>query len=184
MLRSGLIAALALLLLPASAAAATPASVTLTACVPNERRASFEARMEQVPGAERMKLRFWLEGRKPGRVWKRVPAPELRPPGETFRINAMSTYNVFEAAVHEGAGRVVLEVPAGGCRELFESVDVDALGVDPKDVGPGRGLDRVAADRTANPTDGRLQLLRPGARRIVAPHRGDQPLACDRVAGV
>src|SRR4026207_835133 len=26
-----------------------------------------------------------------------IPAPELRPPGETFRINTMSTYNVFEA---------------------------------------------------------------------------------------
>ena len=77
MVRSGLIAALALILLPASAAAAGPASVTLTACVPNERRASFEARMEQVPGAERMKLRYWLEGRRRGRVWRRVPAPEL-----------------------------------------------------------------------------------------------------------
>jgi hypothetical protein len=77
MLRTGLIAALALMLLPASAAAAAPASVSLTACVPNERKASFEARMEQIPGAERMKLRFWLEGRKPGRAWRRVPAPEL-----------------------------------------------------------------------------------------------------------
>jgi nucleoside-diphosphate-sugar epimerase len=36
-----------------------------------------------------------------------IPAPELRPPGETFRINAMSTYNVFGAAVHEGVARVV-----------------------------------------------------------------------------
>jgi nucleoside-diphosphate-sugar epimerase len=36
-----------------------------------------------------------------------VPAPELRPPGETFRINALSTYNVFEAAVQVGAGRVI-----------------------------------------------------------------------------
>jgi hypothetical protein len=77
MLRSGLIAALALMFVPASAAAAAPASVTLTGCVPNERRASFEARMEQIPGAERMKLRFSLEGRRPGRAWKRVPAPEL-----------------------------------------------------------------------------------------------------------
>jgi nucleoside-diphosphate-sugar epimerase len=36
-----------------------------------------------------------------------IPAPELRPPGETFRINTMSTYNVFEAAVHERVRRVV-----------------------------------------------------------------------------
>ncbi|MFL5688552.1 MAG: NAD-dependent epimerase/dehydratase family protein, partial [Chloroflexota bacterium] len=28
-----------------------------------------------------------------------IPAPQLRPDGETFRINALSTYNVFAAAV-------------------------------------------------------------------------------------
>jgi hypothetical protein len=75
--RSALIAALVmLLLLPASAGAATSA-VTLTACTPNERTASFEARMERVPGAERMRLRWSLEARKPGRAWRRVAAPEL-----------------------------------------------------------------------------------------------------------
>lgn len=36
-----------------------------------------------------------------------IPAPELRPEGETFRINALSTYNVFTAAVQHGVGRVV-----------------------------------------------------------------------------
>jgi nucleoside-diphosphate-sugar epimerase len=36
-----------------------------------------------------------------------IPAPELRAPGETFRINALSTYNVFTAAVQAGVGRVV-----------------------------------------------------------------------------
>jgi nucleoside-diphosphate-sugar epimerase len=36
-----------------------------------------------------------------------IPAPELRPPGETFRINALSTYNVFSAAVQRHVGRVV-----------------------------------------------------------------------------
>jgi nucleoside-diphosphate-sugar epimerase len=36
-----------------------------------------------------------------------IPAPELRPPGETFRINTMSTYNVFAAAVEGQVGRVV-----------------------------------------------------------------------------
>jgi nucleoside-diphosphate-sugar epimerase len=36
-----------------------------------------------------------------------IPAPELRPPGETFRINALSTYNVFAASVAAGARRVV-----------------------------------------------------------------------------
>ena len=36
-----------------------------------------------------------------------IPAPEIRPAGETFRNNAMSTYNVFAAAVERGVGRVV-----------------------------------------------------------------------------
>ena len=36
-----------------------------------------------------------------------IPAPGLRPEGETFRINAMSTYNVFAAAMAAGVKRVV-----------------------------------------------------------------------------
>ena len=36
-----------------------------------------------------------------------IPAPELRPEGETFRINALSTYNVFATAMERGVGRVV-----------------------------------------------------------------------------
>jgi CARDB len=76
MLRTALIATALLLVSPAAAAAA-PASVALTACVPRERAAEFEARMDQVPGAARMKLRFTLEARKTGKEWKKVVAPEL-----------------------------------------------------------------------------------------------------------
>ena len=36
-----------------------------------------------------------------------IPAPGLRPEGETFRINAQSTYNVFAAAVTHRLRRVV-----------------------------------------------------------------------------
>ncbi len=36
-----------------------------------------------------------------------IPAPELRTPAETFRINALSTYNVFAAAEAHGLARVV-----------------------------------------------------------------------------
>ena len=36
-----------------------------------------------------------------------IPAPELRPVGETFRINAMSTWNVFAAAEMHRLRRVV-----------------------------------------------------------------------------
>jgi nucleoside-diphosphate-sugar epimerase len=36
-----------------------------------------------------------------------IPAPELRPEGETFRINTLSTYNVFAAAIAHRMRRVV-----------------------------------------------------------------------------
>jgi nucleoside-diphosphate-sugar epimerase len=36
-----------------------------------------------------------------------IPAPEIRPPAETFRINTLSTYNVFAAAEAHGMQRVV-----------------------------------------------------------------------------
>ena len=36
-----------------------------------------------------------------------IPAPGLRPPAETFRINALSTYNVFAAAEAHNLKRVV-----------------------------------------------------------------------------
>jgi nucleoside-diphosphate-sugar epimerase len=36
-----------------------------------------------------------------------IPAPEIHPPGETFRTNTLSTYNVFAAAVAARVQRVV-----------------------------------------------------------------------------
>jgi nucleoside-diphosphate-sugar epimerase len=36
-----------------------------------------------------------------------IPAPGLRPEGETFRINALSTWNVFHAAADAGVGRII-----------------------------------------------------------------------------
>lgn len=36
-----------------------------------------------------------------------IPAPEIRPAAETFRINMLSTYNVFAAAEAHGLARVV-----------------------------------------------------------------------------
>ena len=36
-----------------------------------------------------------------------IPAPEMRPHAETFRINTLSTYNVFAAAEAHGLARVV-----------------------------------------------------------------------------
>jgi hypothetical protein len=76
MLRTALIVTGLTVVFPA-AAAAGPASVALTACEPRERAAEFEARMDKVAGAARMKLRFTLEARKAGKGWRRVAAPEL-----------------------------------------------------------------------------------------------------------
>ena len=70
-----LIAAFALLLPPA-AGAAGPASAVLLECDREFAAAEFQARMETVPEAERMRMRFTLEVRRQGRRhWKRVPAP-------------------------------------------------------------------------------------------------------------
>src|SRR3954468_16313537 len=40
-----------------------------------------------------------------------IPPPEIRPPAETFRINALSTYNVFAAAEAHGLKRIVWPSP-------------------------------------------------------------------------
>jgi hypothetical protein len=62
--------------LAAPAQAATPASVALTACVPRDRAAEFEARMGQVEETAKLKMRFTLQARKPGKkAYRRVAAP-------------------------------------------------------------------------------------------------------------
>ena len=62
--------------LAAPARAAAPATVELTSCEPDQRAAEFEARMGKVDDAVRLKMRFILQARKPGkRSFKRVAAP-------------------------------------------------------------------------------------------------------------
>jgi hypothetical protein len=63
----------------AAPAQAAPAKVALTACVPKERAAEFQARMGKVAGATRLKMRFTLQVRKPGqKAFHRVAAPGFR----------------------------------------------------------------------------------------------------------
>ena len=103
MLRTALIAALALLLLPASAPRRPRrGSVTLTGCTPKERTVAFEARMDQISGAVRMKLRYTLEARKPRRVWHRVAAPEL---GSWRAASTETTRFISERRVTQLSGR-------------------------------------------------------------------------------
>src|SRR3954447_26037139 len=60
----------------AAPAHAAPASVELTQCAPRDRAAEFEASMGAVEGAAKMKMRFTLQARKPGRhAFRRVTAP-------------------------------------------------------------------------------------------------------------
>jgi hypothetical protein len=62
--------------LAAPAQAAAPASVALTACVPADRAAEFEARMGKVEDGVKLKMRFTLQARKAGKkAYRRVAAP-------------------------------------------------------------------------------------------------------------
>jgi hypothetical protein len=65
--------------LAAPAQAAPPAKVTLTACVPGDRAAEFQARMGKVEGATQLKMRFALQVRRPDQdAFHRVAAPGFR----------------------------------------------------------------------------------------------------------
>jgi hypothetical protein len=67
---------IAVFALAAPARAAAPASVELTACVPRDRAAEFEARMGQADDAAKLRMRFTLQARKPGKkAYRRVAAP-------------------------------------------------------------------------------------------------------------
>jgi CARDB protein len=58
------------------ARAAAPAGVELTACAPRDRAAEFEARMDGIADAAKMKMRFTLQARKAGKkAYRRVAAP-------------------------------------------------------------------------------------------------------------
>src|SRR5215216_3467979 len=87
MRRAPLICALLAACLPAAAGAralpgAAAAGVRLTACVPaleqHERTATFEARVRQARGGERIQVRFTLQQREPAsREWHRIVAEGL-----------------------------------------------------------------------------------------------------------
>jgi len=65
--------------LAAPAQAAPPAKVSLTACVPAERVAQFEARMGAVKDAARLRMKFTLQVRQDDQaVYHRLAAPGFR----------------------------------------------------------------------------------------------------------
>jgi hypothetical protein len=75
---AALVAAAAFVPAAAAGAAPTPASVKLVKCSIEEHEAAFYARMQQVPGASRMALRFTLLEETGGDKSTRVNAPGLR----------------------------------------------------------------------------------------------------------
>ena len=78
-LQTAALAAAAALGLPAVAAAApAPASVKLVECSVEDHEATFHARMQLVPGASRMALRFTLLEETSGKGAERVNVPRLR----------------------------------------------------------------------------------------------------------
>ena len=69
---------------------------------PQRRRPPRRQHVRRVPrhGADRSRPDAGrAQRRRGGRPFRGDPRPGLRPEGETFRINALSTYNVFAAAV-------------------------------------------------------------------------------------
>ena len=79
MRRALLIVALATAALPAAAGAASlPAKVKVTACSVETHEAAFSARMDQIPGASRMALRFKLFELTGADAIRRVKLPGLR----------------------------------------------------------------------------------------------------------
>ena len=80
MRRALLTAALVTAALPvaATAAAPLPASVKLVSCSVETHQAAFYARMQEVPGAKRMAMRFTLLEETGGDAVKRVKIPGLR----------------------------------------------------------------------------------------------------------
>ena len=104
-----------------------------------------------------------------------------RPAGEVGIRDAAPERECAVGGVR-GPRRVVVEVLSSGCRESFEPLRVDGVGVDAQRVRPRRGLDGVAPDRGPHPADRRLQLLRPGPRQFVAPQGLGELVGRDRTA--
>jgi hypothetical protein len=106
MRRALLIAALATAALPAAAGAArAPASVRLVECSIDEHSAAFYARMQQLPGATRMALRFTLLEDTGADAVTRVKVPGLRrwrfsKPGVTAFAYRQGFRNLPENASH------------------------------------------------------------------------------------
>jgi hypothetical protein len=88
----------------AAPAQAAPAKVVLTACVPKERAAEFEARMGEVEGAARLKMRYTLQVRKRGqKAYHRIAAPGFRSwatadPGKTSWVFTRRVEGLFGPA--------------------------------------------------------------------------------------
>ena len=158
MLRTALLTAALLALAAPAASAQAPASVELTACRPGKRAAEFEAAMEAVPAAHRLRMRFTLEARRPGeRRYRRLAVPGFggwttSGPGTaryvfTRRVQALVGPASYRALVRfrwvDAAGRVLAHAQAlsRSCRQRDHRPDLEVLALA---VGRGAYVARVA----------------------------------------
>ena len=93
------------------------------------------------------------------------------PLGE-FRVGRTAP-ELERAPVRRGGALGVIGrgVPAGGFDKLLETRCIEGFGIHGERISRGRGLDRAGADRAADESDDRLQLLRPRAGQVIAPQR-------------
>ena len=147
MRRALLSAVLATAALPAAAGAAPlPASVKVAACSVETHEAAFSARMQQVPGASRMAMRFKLFEQTGPKAIRRVKVPGLRrwrysKPG----VKTFSYRQAFRHLPENASHRVVVNfrwLAADGERGPAREAPLGALppvraAAEPGDEDPG-----------------------------------------------
>ena len=72
---------------------------------------------------------------------------------------------------------------ASGSNELFEAPRVDGVGARDQSIAGRAGLDHLGAQHLAQAEHVVLEGLGGGARRVVAPERGHEPVGADHVTG-
>jgi hypothetical protein len=162
MRRAGLLIASLLVLAFPAAAAAADGDATLVACDRSDRTADFEGRMEQVAGADQLKMRFTLQARRPGRrSFRRVAAPGFGPwtasePGTTRYIYTRRVEQLIGPAWYrvvirfrwvDASGRTVARdhATSRSCRQ--------------RDTRPNLTIEELTAKPTADPSLRRYSVL-------------------------
>jgi hypothetical protein len=163
-----LITALLALAVP-QAAQAADGSALLTECDRGGRAAEFQGRMQSVPGAAALQMRFTLQARRGRRGFRRVAAPGF---GEWTSADPGTTRYLFTRRVEELIGparyRVVI-------RFRWLAADGSVIARDravsracrQRDTRPNLRIESLTAVQTADPASRRYEVL------VVNAGRGD-----------